>query len=379
MEKQNSSKALEEMNEFLSTAADAASGENSADDDGLPFEPLEAFNTDPIDFGEMSERMLRKVEDVFDLTRMYNRQSAKYLKACAILEKGIKYLAVCCLTRIALKLHDHPYPNLEQLTTQKLYGMVSGNFRKLDDALTEKQQQAYDLYPDLMDMHTRYFNLLLRLRSTEDKIYRFHFQKYYEKENYTPVVEGLAFTEKSWARSYTSKREEPPAFRKAPAFPIAKSAAGSCPPLRSETETVPQAEKHITASADDVLSFKCPALPAPAADLKSTKMESAEPAIPAGSTAPDSTAQEQTNRPEITPAEPVRPAEQENHQAADAPFKEPPAFWEIIQNAMGRVSDKDEILFTPEEMHTLVSDPEFCRFDPGCAQEIRRYLFLYDT
>ena len=76
-------KLVSEMNEFLS----ASSG---TDDGDLPFEPLDAFSTEPVEFSEMAGDMLDKVENLFDLTRLYNRHSVKYLKAFALLEKGIR-------------------------------------------------------------------------------------------------------------------------------------------------------------------------------------------------------------------------------------------------------------------------------------------------
>ncbi len=93
--------AIDEMNRFLTETVTAA--ELDADDDGLPFETIDTFSTDPIGFGELSERMLARVELIFDQTVLYNRHSSKYLKACAMLERGIKYLGSACLTKIALE------------------------------------------------------------------------------------------------------------------------------------------------------------------------------------------------------------------------------------------------------------------------------------
>ena len=213
-----------EINDFLTdnTVASEA-GENDPDEDALPYESLADFSTAPAEFSEMAERMLHRVENLFDLTAVYNRHSAKYLKACVLLEKGIRFLGSACITKIALELRDHSFPKLSQLTTMKLYRMASFNYRKLDAALTEKIEHGNDLYPELLDMEFRYFNLLRRLRSTETKIHNYHINKYYKEENYSPVVEGNAFTSESWTKCYTQDKEEAPAFRKAPAFPLIKS------------------------------------------------------------------------------------------------------------------------------------------------------------
>ena len=83
-------KLISEMNDFLS----ASSG---TDDGDLPFEPLDAFSTDPVEFGEMAEHMLDKVENLFDLTRLFNRHSVKYLKAFALWKRGSAFSAAPAL------------------------------------------------------------------------------------------------------------------------------------------------------------------------------------------------------------------------------------------------------------------------------------------
>ncbi len=222
MEDLKNEKLLDEMDAFISENADVTSG---ADDDGLPFEPFDAFSTDPVEFEEMSERMLTKVENLFDLTRVYNRHSSGYLKAFALLERGIKQLGSVCITKAALRAHNAVLPELGQLTTQKLYRMASFNYRKLDTALTENLQKRNDLYPELTDAFFRCFSLLQRLRATERKIYNYFSNKYFRQENYAPAIEGFAFSPKSWTKSYISGKEEAPAFRSAPAYPVLESAS----------------------------------------------------------------------------------------------------------------------------------------------------------
>lgn len=195
-------------------------GGKDPEDDGLPYESLEDFSTDPVEFAEMSERMLQKVGNLFDLTAVYNRHSAKYLKACTFLEKGIKFLGSACITKSAMEREKISFPELGQLSTEKLYRMASFNYRKLDAALTEKLRQGNDLYPELLDMEFRYFNLLRRLRSTETKIHNYHDHLNFGSLNCDPVREGTAFSANSWAKYETKKREEAPAFRNAPAFPL---------------------------------------------------------------------------------------------------------------------------------------------------------------
>ena len=206
-------KLVSEMNEFLSASSEPDEGD-------LPFEPLDAFSTEPVEFSEMAGDMLDKVENLFDLTRLYNRHSVKYLKAFALLEKGIRFLGSACVTKYAMGTHDYAFPELSQMTTQKLYRMASFNYRKLNTALTEKLQLQNDLYQELTDAFMRCFNLLNRLRATERKIHNWFSRKYFSQEDFSPVIEGVAFSKKSWTKDYTSNKEEAPAFRSAPAYPV---------------------------------------------------------------------------------------------------------------------------------------------------------------
>ena len=231
MEEHKAEALFDEMTSFPADDLHTSEAESKdPDDDGLPFESLADFSTEPAEFSEMAERILQKVENLFDLTALYNRHSAKYLKACALLDKGIKYLGSACLTKIALERKNQTFPGLGQLTTMKLYRMVSFNYRKLDAALTENLKKGNDLYPELLDMELRYFSLLRRLRSTEKKIHVYHNKMYYEKEDFGPVIEGNAFSGKSWTKSYTQNMEEAPAFREAPAFPVIKDAVVNSAP-----------------------------------------------------------------------------------------------------------------------------------------------------
>ena len=220
-------KLLDEMNELLSVSSEP-------DEDDLPFEPFDAFSTDPVEFVEMSERMLVKVENIFDLTRIYNRHSPKYLKAFAMLERGIRQLGSVCVTRSALKVQNCPLPELGQLTTKKLYGMASFNYRKLDAALSEKLKISNDLYPELTDAFFRCFTLLRRLRATERKIYTYYDRQYFGKKDFKPAVEGFAFSDKSWTKSYYPRDEEVPAFRDAPAYPVMSAGADKIRNKKSE-------------------------------------------------------------------------------------------------------------------------------------------------
>ena len=169
-ERMDGGKLTDEMDMLLSAAsADADAAE-------LPFESIDDFSTDPVSFTEMSERMLERVEMIFELSTLYNRQSADYLRICAVLEKGIKYLAGSCIVKAAMEQEKMTFPTLGQLSLAKLYGMASFNYRKLDTALSEQiRKSGRNFSPELLDMDFRYFNLLARLRATHTKKYNYFF------------------------------------------------------------------------------------------------------------------------------------------------------------------------------------------------------------
>ena len=89
MEQAEERKMIDEMNEFLTNDPQACVNEAAEPEDGLPFESIDSYSTNPIGFENMSLKMLNKVDTVFDLAVLYNRHSSKYLKKCAQLEKGI--------------------------------------------------------------------------------------------------------------------------------------------------------------------------------------------------------------------------------------------------------------------------------------------------
>ena len=74
MEKAEDKKMIAEMKNFLSDKAKASyGGDDPKAEENLPFESIDSYSTDPVGFGEMSLRMLSKVEFVFDLAVKENR------------------------------------------------------------------------------------------------------------------------------------------------------------------------------------------------------------------------------------------------------------------------------------------------------------------
>ncbi|MBQ4514622.1 MAG: hypothetical protein II969_16640 [Anaerolineaceae bacterium] len=214
MDREQGEKLLNEMQTVLSDDSNNV----SADDAMLPFESLDDFSTDPVEFNEMAKTMLTRVEAVFDKAVKYNRHSKQYIKTAVQLEKGIKFLASCCLTKIALTMNKTDYPELGQLSTEKLYRMASFHYRKINAALDEYQAKNNDLDDVLLEMQYRYFNLLGRLRSTEVRIYKYQDKRIFGSEDETLIVHGHAFSEKSWTRKIHKQYSEPASFHQPASF-----------------------------------------------------------------------------------------------------------------------------------------------------------------
>ena len=222
-ERMDGGKLTDEMDMLLgTTSADADAAE-------LPFESIDDFSTDPVSFTEMSERMLERVEMIFELSTLYNRQSADYLRICAVLEKGIKYLAGSCIVKAAMEQEKMTFPTLGQLSLAKLYGMASFNYRKLDTALSEQiRKSGRNFSPELLDMDFRYFNLLARLRATHTKKYNYFFGYFYNHKGNDGTITGRAFGNKQYD---CGPKSEPPVFRRPSAFPMDRAAIAA---LREE-------------------------------------------------------------------------------------------------------------------------------------------------
>jgi len=327
----DSEKLLDELDMFY--AENAAVPSSCEEDDGLPFESLDDFSTDPVGFEEMAERMLAKTENIFDLSAVYNRHSKKYLKTCALLEKGIKFLGSACITKLALEDENRSCPALGQLSTQKLYGMVSFNYRKLDKALTENQQKKCDLYPELTDMFFRYFNLLQRLRSTENKIDSYYDKKYDGNKDYGPYLEGNAFTGMRIGSRRSSKPAVPSVFHRAPAFPL--------------LDLMPGQDSACSAGTG------CPAaVSAPAATMLPEEAEPA--AVPAA--LPE--AEPSESEPDM-PADAADPAEAEAEMQLESEIR-----WAVRMDPEAAY----------REMHSRLQDVFFCQDHPDYARIFRKIL-----
>ena len=378
MSSTNGGKLISEMNTFLNDSE--VSTDNTSENE-LPFESLDDFSTDPVGFNELSLRMLNKVEDIFDLAVKYNRHSSRYLQYCAHLEKGIKYLGSACLTKIALQKKNYSFPELGQLSTEKLYRMASFHFRKLDAALTEYKQKHHEMDDALLDMQFRYFNLLQRLRATETRIHKYQTQFYTtDSPDYSPVIHGLAFSDESWVRRIHKQYDEPASFRHSSSYPLLAVNEIKSGEILSIVP-VPQTAEAAVCEVWDVDQ----AFDGGAQELTTVTEQFSEETAPAvGTKAP--TALEpttlNTQTQEVTAEVPA--SDDENSVEDDISLikeAELPPSLIIMSQVMLRSEEAGDgsLTFTEDETRILLADPYFCQFQPQLAAQLREAQSEYNS
>ncbi|MBQ4511869.1 MAG: hypothetical protein II969_02675 [Anaerolineaceae bacterium] len=338
MAQTNGEELLNELDQVLIDNTEQNASADADSDSSLPFESLDEYGTDAVLFSEMSLKMLNRVDDVFDLAVKYNRHSSQYPKLAVQLDKGIRYLAGSCLTKIALEKNRQSFPELSQLTTEKLYRMASVHFRKIDRALSEYLKEKHEMSDELLELEFRYYNLLDRLRATEAKIKKYQYDSIDGDESWDPYRRGMAFSKSKENCDFSAKAHEASAFRQANAFsPLKAFQPGN--PVTDKRDSIEN--KHV--ETDRQTSDLNPSLlnsPVPCADNKGI------PANLAGIIKP-----EDRHWVEI-----LSRAAQRNAGLPDVP------------------EGKAAYSFTKGEMRELVNDSRFCEVYPKMSGEIREFL-----
>ena len=139
-------------------------------DGGNTTESFECFSELPLDFEEMTAGMRNDLEEVYALTGTLGRFSKDYPAVCRTLERMIRYLGRCCVTKAVLEQKGMEFPMLQGLELKDLYCMVSFNFRKTRTAFHEGKRLKNCLDMGLLDLECRWVDLAERLKATEEKI-----------------------------------------------------------------------------------------------------------------------------------------------------------------------------------------------------------------
>lgn len=185
---------------------------------GFSFESLEDFSESPLEFEEYASVLLDDLSDTYSLTGMYNRYSPNYLTACGLMEKIIRRLGSCCVTKAVLEQKGFSFKKLDRLTVDGLYGCVSFNFRKCHAALQGgKEKNIFDFR--LLNLECRLYELADRLRSTGEKIRRIRDGKV--NADWMLERESVFAAGKPAGKAHPSVA----AYRGAPSFPLLGSVA----------------------------------------------------------------------------------------------------------------------------------------------------------
>ena len=220
--------------------------------------------------------------------------------------------------------------------------MASHHFRKIDRALSEYIQEKQEMNDELLELQFRYYNLLERLRATEAKIKKYHYDFIDGNESWGPYHSGMAFSQPKEKCDFSSKNHEVSAFRQANAFsPLKEFQPGN--PAADKRDSAEN--KHV--KTDEQMPNMTPALlnsPAPCTDKQN---------IPA---------------------------------ALDGILKPEDRHWvEIFTRAAQRNDSSVNVpegqaaySFTKEEMRELVNDSRFCEVYPKMSGEIRQFLQQFE-
>ena len=388
MAEMNGEQLMREMDTYISESESAQTEADSA----LPFESISDYLGNPNGFGDVTAKMLKKVITIFDLAVKYNRHSPDYLKSCAQLEKGIKYLGSSCLQKYALEQHKNVFPELGQLNTTNLYTMASIHFNKIDRALTEYIEQKQAVDDVLLDMEYRFFHLMERIRATEVKIHSYDNKRWSGNEDYKPVVHGLAFSEKSWSKSQ-HEHDEPMAFQRAKAFSAKSEIEGLEQGSRSKDQgdCAPDSANGDGRCQNEGISSGCSSKNEGMQREQFSKKDSGERVKDSAkseignqkseiegsvTSGQDSVDRGQRSVDRSLPTEPMAMADPE-----EIPSEEIPEFIKILGRVTmrSRLRNLDYLGFTEWEMRQLAADPAFAEFNPQMAAEMRRALKEHDS
>ena len=159
-----------------------------------PDEDFNAFSDAPYEFENSTQMLWNDTGRVYYHACTANRFSENYLQYCEQLEKNIKELGSCCLTKAVLEQHGQKFEKLSELNINALVRMVSFHLRKAHAALDGIYQGNNLLGMTYLNWEFRWVGLGNRLKATEVKINK--------------IKEGKINTEKWLEQAEVFKGEE---------------------------------------------------------------------------------------------------------------------------------------------------------------------------
>ena len=143
--------------------------EKEADEYGYPFEPFDMFSAEPLGFLETAMRLETEMTELFSLGCRLNRHSPMFAKVSGQMERMIRQLGSCCITKAILEQQGQQFPLLEQVTIDWLRRMTAFNFRKCCAAFMDAHEAgSWNLGSS--DLSLRWSALDKRLLATAEKI-----------------------------------------------------------------------------------------------------------------------------------------------------------------------------------------------------------------
>ncbi len=140
------------------------------DEYGLPFELEGCYNSAPLAFEEMVQALWIVTNNAHYAATRYNRHSPTYMLLSDYLEKNIRQLGSCCITKAVLEKSGEEFTLLDNVSLHELYCMVSLHFRKCISAYNEVMGRGDALDMNIISRMFRWAALAERLKATEDKI-----------------------------------------------------------------------------------------------------------------------------------------------------------------------------------------------------------------
>ena len=231
-EAQKSVQRNEELRDNDPDLVNGFNDETAVDEYGMPFEPESFYNGAPLQYEEEAQMLWFITSNMHYAATRYNRHSPNYYLLCTELEKNIKRLGSCCITKAVLEKDGSVCELLKDLSIEELYCMVSLHFRKCSAAYMDIQEAGGGQDLNVIRWIFRWAELADRLRATQEKIEKIRDGRISVESLLCPakVFEG----ETRMREDMTEKTLNP--IRKAKALPVNKSYANMIREQKREEE-----------------------------------------------------------------------------------------------------------------------------------------------
>lgn len=354
------------LTEVHETLNDAKNEKNASESSVYFKEQVKSFSTASMPFGAVTAALVEQTEDLFALTRTCDRFSPEYQKLCKVLVKTVSHLGRSYLTKTGLAQKKLDISGLENLSAERLYEMISCNFRKTEAALNEKKilKQEFDL--SLYHQLLTFASVMERLRSTQHKAWEINM---YYRDAYDYFKDSSSFTEHDSNRRFTDCDPKPGAFRESPSFAMrvdvlqeAKDQYLSAVLSEPETNALPAASSDGSAISEEAV-------------IEGTYVEASDDAVQTGSVSADGESV-------ITENMVVENTAAANSEAAKSISERPklitelPSWKEVMAQAAARGDVKEDgtISLTMDEICDILCDSDFRRDEPELAEQFYRIL-----